>query len=152
MGNSNWIDAKANSWCTAAPQSQPRTNAMVNSFTLHPNTLTTSLGVELDPCLSPKETIWKFCQLYFQNKSPIWSFLITPMANTLSSAIIRVELQPEPLTHPSLPLFVTPREAFQKHKFDHAQRLPVTRRMKPLTKPLALQPLPPGAPWVSTVT
>lgn len=27
---------------------------MVNSFTLHPNALTTSLGVELDPCLSPK--------------------------------------------------------------------------------------------------
>lgn len=58
------------------------------------------------------------------------------MANTLSPAIIRVELQLEPLTYPSLPLFVTPREAFQKHKFDHAQRLPITRRMKLLTRAL----------------
>lgn len=80
------------------------------------------------------------------------TFLITPTANTLSPDIIWVELQLELLTHPSLPLFVTPREAFQKHKLDHVQRLPITHRMKPLTKPLALQPLPPGAAWVSTVT
>ena len=48
---------------------------MVNSFTLHPNALTTSLGVELDPCYESKSklsesSISSTFKMYLEPKHP----------------------------------------------------------------------------------